>query len=139
RSNIKHQTAVCVLHTGVGARECEKRLRDFLQLERPSILISSGFCGGTSDDLMPGDLVLGENFSAGHLSARAKEIVSQAHSAKLFSADRVVDPARDRYAIGREHGAIAIDMETQTIARLCAEEAIPMLSLRVVSDSPAAP
>jgi len=30
-------------------------------------------------------------------------------------------------------------METETIARLCAAESIPMLALRVVSDSPAAP
>jgi Phosphorylase superfamily len=58
---------------------------------------------------------------------------------KLFSADKVIDPARDRCAIGREHGAVAIDMETETIARICAAKNIPMLGLRVVSDSPAAP
>jgi purine-nucleoside phosphorylase len=42
-------------------------------------------------------------------------------------------------AIGREHGAVAIDMETETITRLCAERSIPMLALHVISDSPAAP
>ena len=30
-------------------------------------------------------------------------------------------------------------METETVARLCSAESIPMLALRVVSDSPAAP
>jgi len=47
--------------------------------------------------------------------------------------------AADRYAIGREHGAVAVDMETETVARLCAAKSIPMLALRVVSDSPGAP
>ncbi len=58
---------------------------------------------------------------------------------RIFSADRVIDPAADRYGIGREQGAAAIDMETATIARLCADFAVPMLALRVISDSPAAP
>jgi hypothetical protein len=58
---------------------------------------------------------------------------------KIHSSDRIIDPATDRYEIGRDHGAIAIDMETETIARLCAEKSIPALALRVVSDSPAAP
>ena len=51
----------------------------------------------------------------------------------------MVDPANDRYAIGQKHDAIAIDMETHTIAGMCAAKNIPMLALRVVSDSPAAP
>jgi adenosylhomocysteine nucleosidase len=130
---------IIVLHTGVGPQKCEERLAEFLRGNKPSVIVSSGFCGGTSDELKPCDLVIAENFSDEGLTKDAREILDEVVIGKIFSADRVIDLAADRYAIGRERGAIAIDMETATIARLCADFAIPMLGLRVVSDSPAAP
>ena len=135
----KRTPEVCVLHTGVGASKCEERVGNFLRHERPQLLIASGFCGGTSDQLHPGDLVIAENASEPTLLTKARATLPNARIGKIHSADRIIDPAADRYAIGREHGAVAIDMETETIARLCAAESIPMLALRVVSDSPATP
>jgi nucleoside phosphorylase len=137
-ANIEHRTSnVCVLHTGVGAAKCEERLGNFLRNQTPELLIASGFCGGTKDELYPGDLVIADN--ASDLSKKASAILPDAVIGKIHSADRIIDPAVDRYEIGRQHGAIAIDMETETIARLCTEKAIPVLALRVISDSPAAP
>src|SRR5438094_9334225 len=138
RGNLEHRTSdICVVHTGVGAAKCEERLGNFLRAETPELLIASGFCGGTTDELHPGDLVIADN--ASDLSRKAYAILPGAVVGKIHSADRIVDPAVDRYEIGREHGAIAIDMETKTITRLCAESTIPLLALRVISDSPAAP
>src|SRR2546423_2504768 len=132
-------STVSVVHTGVGVPECSKRLAGFLAKETPRVLISSGFCGGTSDDVAPSDLIIAENYSDAELARGAQRELADAIVGKLYSANRVVDPTVDRYALGREFGAIAIDMETEMIARLCAARAIPLLSLRVVSDSPAAP
>ncbi len=137
-SKIAHRTSnVCVVHTGVGAAKCAERLSNFLREETPELLIASGFCGGTKDELHPGDLVIADN--ASDLSKKARAILPDAVIGKIHSTDQIIDPAVDRYEIGRQHGAIAIDMETETIARLCAERSIPVLALRVVSDSPAAP
>jgi purine-nucleoside phosphorylase len=140
RGTLENRTKeVCVLHTGVGASICEKRVGNFFRHEKPQLLIASGFCGGTSDELHPGDLVIADNASEPTLLAKARVTLPEARIGKIHSADRIVDPAVDRYAIGREHGAVAVDMETETVARLCAAESIPMLALRVVSDSPRAP
>ena len=138
RGNVEHRTSdICAVHTGVGAAKCEERLGNFLRTETAELLIASGFCGGTTDELHPGDLVIADD--ASDLSRKARAILPAAVIGKIHSADRIVDPAVDRYMIGREHGAIAIDMETKTIARLCAERSIPVLALRVISDSPSAP
>lgn len=140
RGTLENRTAkVCVLHTGVGASKCEESVRNFLRDERPQVLIASGFCGGTSDELHPGDLVIAANASEPTLLAEARATLPNATIGKIYSADRIIDATADRYAIGREQGAIAIDMETETVARLCAGDSISMLALRVVSDSPAAP
>jgi len=56
RGNVEHRTSdICVVHTGVGAAKCEERLGNFLRAETPELLIASGFCGGTTDELHPGD------------------------------------------------------------------------------------
>jgi nucleoside phosphorylase len=128
---------ICVLHTGVGAAKCEERLGNFLRDETPQLLIASGFCGGTTDELHPGDLVIADDASV--LSQKAHAILPGAAVGKIHSANQIVDPAVDRYEIGRENGAIAIDMETEAIRRLCADRSIALLALRVISDSPAAP
>ena len=55
RGNVEHRTSdICVVHTGVGAAKCEERLGNFLRAETPELLIASGFCGGTTDELHPG-------------------------------------------------------------------------------------
>jgi nucleoside phosphorylase len=138
--NVQRRTLqLCVLHTGVGKTKCAERVENFLHTKKPDLLIASGFCGGTNNELKPGDLVIAENASNLELLQEAREILSGAVIGKIHSADRIIDPTADRYAIGREHDAVAVDMETETIARFCAAESIPMLALRVVSDSPAAP
>ena len=140
RGTLEDRTSqVCILHTGVGMSKCAERIGNFLRHEKPQLLIASGFCGGTTDELRPGDLVIAENASEPTLLTKARATLPNARIGKIHSADRIIDPAADRYAIGREHGAVAVDMETETVARLCAAASIPMLALRVVSDSPAAP
>jgi hypothetical protein len=58
---------------------------------------------------------------------------------KLFTAATIVDSIDERNRIAREHGADAVEMETEYIAAACAKHAIPMLSLRAISDSPDEP
>src|SRR5437762_4674402 len=125
--NVGHPTLqLCILHTGVGKTKCAERIENFLHTEKLELLIASGFCGGTNDELRPGDLVIAENASDPELLQKAREILSSAIVGKIHSADRIIDPATDRYRIGREHAAVAVDMETETITRLCAAESTPM-------------
>ena len=130
---------VAVVHTGVGSKRCGERLTEFFRRHKPRVIIASGFCGGTTDDFRPGDLIIASNGSDAELAKRVSGRLRGAVTGTIFSSERVIDPAADRYAVGREHGAIAIDMETETIARFCVDVGVPMLGLRVISDSPAAP
>ena len=58
---------------------------------------------------------------------------------KLVTVPGVIDakPERDRLAAAT--GAIAVDMETEFIAAACAAHRVPILSLRVVTDTPTQP
>jgi purine-nucleoside phosphorylase len=130
---------VAILHTGVGEKTCRARIEPFLDSRRFDQLISSGFAGGADPSLGVGDLLLAENFSDPHLLANARALLVS-RVGRLVTAGGVIESASDRARLAREDGAAAaIDMETEWIARACATRKIPMLSLRVISDTAAAP
>ncbi len=115
----------------------QTRLAAFFQEHSPRLLISSGFAGALSDKLKPGDIVAAENFSApALLTAMAKDKVQ---IGRLETIDTIMDSLGERAALARQTGAIAVDMETRFIADACTRANVPMLSLRAISDSPAAP
>ena len=127
-----------IFHTGVGGKACREQLEPFLESQSIDLLISSGFAGGIDSSLGVGDLLLAENYSAPPFLARAREILI-ARVGKLATADRVIEGEANRERFALEHHAVAVDMETEWIARACAAHQIPMLSLRAISDTAAAP
>jgi nucleoside phosphorylase len=129
-----------VLHTGVGEKICRQRMASFLQDRQFRYLISAGFAGALNDRLHAGDLLLAENFSTAQPSeARAALSTLSIHIADLLTVPSMIDSSEERIKIAQTTGAAAADMETEFIARVCAEKALPLLSLRVISDTPAEP
>jgi adenosylhomocysteine nucleosidase len=130
---------VAVFHTGVGAAICRQRIGSFLETQpQLEFLISSGFAGGVDPSLGVGDLFLAENYSDPALLERAQSILV-ARTARLASADDVVATAAARQEFAHQRNAAAVDMETEVIAAACAARNLPMLSLRAISDTAAAP
>jgi adenosylhomocysteine nucleosidase len=135
RGNINN-CAIQVLYTGVGEKVCRQRLGKFLEDQQFDLLISTGFAGALTDELHVGDLLLAKNFSTVDLDDRRYSSGLPIHKADLFTAPTLVDSSDDRIEIARTSGAAAVDMETEFIARACAAHRIPLLSLRVITDTP---
>ena len=132
--------AIEVLHTGVGEKLCRQRMASFLQDRQFACLVSAGFAGALNDKLRAGDLLLAENFSTVELNAMRSGLGSSLiHRANLLTVTSIIDSIEERQKIAQTTGAVAIDMETEFIARACAEHGVPLLSLRVISDSPSEP
>ena len=132
--------AVEVLHTGVGEKVCRKRVAEFLQDQQFDLLISSGFAGALNDKLQIGDLLLAKNFSTVELTEVGSSFSRlPIHEADLLTVRALIDSNDERNKIARTSGAAAVDMETEFIARACAEHGIPLLSLRVITDTPSEP
>jgi nucleoside phosphorylase len=139
RGEIESRT-IEVLHTGVGEKICRERMASFLQDRQFTYLISGGFAGALNDQLPVGDLLLAKNFSTAQLSeARSALSTLSIHIADLLTVPSMIDSSEERIKIGQATGAAAADMETEFIARACAEHALPLLSLRVISDAPSEP
>ena len=129
-----------VLHTGVGERVCRQRLGKFLGNQQFDFLISTGFAGALNDELQVGDLLVAKNFSTVDLTEKRSSVSRlPVHIADLFTAPALSDSSDERTEIARTTGAAAVDMETEFIARACAAHAIPLFSLRVITDTPREP
>jgi len=129
--------AIEVLHTGVGEKVCRQRVAKFLEDKQLNCLISAGFAGALNDDLQIGDLLLAENFSTIDLSETPALLSgSQIHIADLLTVPALIHSGEERNKLGLTSGAAAVDMETEFIAHACSARGIPLLSLRVISDTP---
>jgi nucleoside phosphorylase len=138
--------AIEVLHTGVGEKVCRQRVGKFLSATRRvrggeddrhfGYLITAGFAGALNDQLRVGDLLFAENFS----TVQPDDIFAvpslPIHIGNLLTVPALIESREERNKLAVTSGAVAVDMETEFIARACAAHAIPLLSLRVISDTP---
>ena len=127
---------IVVCHTGVGPDSARRMIESLLSRHRPRCLISSGFAGALDPHLVCGDLVVGENFSDPVLLHACRSLAGDpCIYGKLATEPRVVATVEAKAALARESGAVAVDMETQTIREICVRAGVPMLSLRAISDT----
>jgi adenosylhomocysteine nucleosidase len=139
RGNIDDRE-IEVLHTGVGEKVCREQMEKFLYDQQSELLISTGFAGALDDQLELGDLLLAKNFSTIDLSGRRSSLSNLAiRMADLLTVSALIDSSDERNKIARTSGAAAVDMETESIARACATHGLPLLSLRVITDTPREP
>jgi adenosylhomocysteine nucleosidase len=129
-----------VIHTGVGQNVCRERIAKFLENQQFDFLISAGFAGALNDESQVGDLLLAKNFSTIELrKSRSSFSELRIRNADLITLPHLVDSTEERNRIARGSGAAAVDMETEFIARACAEHGVPLLSLRIITDTPRQP
>lgn len=126
---------VVIVHTGMGMNSASERIRHFLDAHAPSLWIAAGFAGALSPDLHIADIVTLRNFSDPAPFASIASL--PAHTGTLVTTKQVVETAEQKKDLARHTGAIAVDMETAAIHRLCAARDIPMLAIRAISDTAA--
>ncbi len=122
--------SVIIAHTGIGTAAAEKRVAALLAEHRPRWLLSSGYAGALDPAIVHGEMFLATNFTSPHLLRQ-----TTARRGTLTTQPRAAETAAEKSTLASETGAQAIDMETSAIARICAAGGVPMLSLRVISDT----
>ena len=142
-----HNRTIEVLHTGVGQKICRQRLGKYLSAtgqighgerdQQLDCLISAGFAGALADNLQIGDLLVAKNFTTVELSETRTSLSHfPINIANLLTVPALIESPGERNNLALTSGAAAVDMETEFIARACAGRGVPLLSLRVISDTP---
>jgi len=101
-------------------------------------LISFGIAGGLARGVKPGSLVLGtaliteggQRYPATGLFPE----MGQAIRAPVFGGRQIVSRAEDKRALHDTTGAVAVDLESAEVARLCAAAGVPFAIIRAIGD-----
>jgi adenosylhomocysteine nucleosidase len=125
---------VCVVHLGVGPASAKRRIAP-LMAEAPHLVVCAGFAGALDPRLRTGDLVIAENFSTPHLLPPPPATpCGHLFVGPLVTQSSPVETAAAKRELGRESGALAVDMETASVAEACRAADVPLLAVRVISD-----
>jgi hypothetical protein len=156
--------AASILLTGIGRRNAEKSVREFLGSAPapgaavdassttkandeasfatregacgPHLVLTCGFAGGLNPDLKLGDVI----FEIGNRKSEIgnleeKLLATGAKPTKFFCADRIATTVAEKKKLRDETGADAVEMESAAIHAVCAEHGIPCATVRVISDT----
>lgn len=131
---------VRVLETGMGRARTLAALEglEALRWPEPELVISAGFAGALQEGLKPGELVadlrgLPLDWVQAARAAAAESKVTL-HLGAFHSAQRVLSPEEKR-AVGREHRAVAVDLETAAVREWCASRGLAFAGVRAVFDA----
>jgi adenosylhomocysteine nucleosidase len=105
----------------------------------PKLIISAGFSGALRDGLNIADIIVatevvdedGTSWPApwpGNLADPAFQ------RGKLLTVSRTIADPEEKLALGQKHDAVAVDMETATVARMCSQHNILFGCVRAISD-----
>jgi hopanoid-associated phosphorylase len=131
-----------VLVGGGDMARLAERLEALLGQGGISGLVSFGLCGALDPALKVGDLVLGESVAdpavfydadrawAGRLAAA----LPAATCGRFASAEKPVGAVEEKAALRSATGALAVDLESFTVARLARDFGVPFAVIRAVSD-----
>lgn len=141
--------------TGIGPRRAaEIAQRAFKALPHASLVISAGVAGALSPGLAVGDVVVADRLIAAseddigaeriitiaperveELSAILIEAGLAVSTGGLLTTRRVLATAADKRQAREASGAIAVDMESASLAAEAASEGLPLICLRTVMDA----
>jgi adenosylhomocysteine nucleosidase len=135
---------VVIVNSGVGREQAALATRNAVALHRPAWVISAGFAGGLVDSVRRGHIVLANqvidpegNQAEIRLAVDqdALALNDRLHSGRLVTVDEILATEVAKRSAAERFGAIACDMETSAVVRVCAGEKAKCFSVRIISDA----
>lgn len=135
---------VVIVESGVGQRAAARATSEAIKFYKPRWVISAGFAGGLTDDLLRGHIVMadelanlaGERLAVGlKLDPSSVAGMKGLHIGRLLTVDTILRQPAERRRLAEQHGAIACDMESSAVAATCREHGVPFMAIRVISDA----
>ena len=122
---------VAILITGIGAKNAEASLRNFLVKNTPELVLTCGFAGGLNPELESGDVV----FMTGYPALEERLVNVDATLASFFTAPRIATTVAEKKKLRAETDADVVEMESGAIMAVCRERRIPCAMVRAISDA----
>ena len=137
---LLHDIRIAVVESGAGANLAARATNTLIDGHAPKWVVSVGFSGALQPHLKVGDLVVANAIV--DRQGKGLSVPVQMQSApqdrlfvgKFVNTEQIVRLAADKQQLGESTGALAVDMESLAVARVCAERNIRFMAVRVISD-----
>jgi adenosylhomocysteine nucleosidase len=131
-----------VITSGHGQNAAQKATEVLIAGHRPRWVISAGFAGGLRSHINRGDIVMasgiagesGERLSI-DLRMPDKESPQGVHVGRVLTTDRIIRTTKEKTLLGERHDALAVDMESLAVAKVCQQEKQRFLAIRAITDT----
>ena len=144
RQGLLDETRIVIVESGMGQKAATHAAEALQRGHRPRWIVSAGFAGGLDQRMARNDILLAERV----VNPGGQQIVIEpavdlqkfleapgVHSGRLLTLEKMVHLPEERRALGSEHDALALDMETFAVAEFCRRQNSTFLSVRVISDT----
>jgi nucleoside phosphorylase len=121
---------ISILVTGIGWKNAERVVSEFLASTTPSHILTCGFAGGLDPNLAVG-AVLFETDDAG---LRETLTAAGAKPGRFVCATRIATTAKEKQELRCRTAADAVEMESGAIHFICSERSVVCATVRVISD-----
>lgn len=137
---------ILLLETGIGRARTEAALSWLFDRPlfrgiayRPRFVLSAGFSGALQEGLDVGDAVWATEMvdpdgTVWPATWRPEGRPGLGRCGRLLTSSCLVSNFQEKRKLGREHAALAVDMETAVAARLCSRHGVPFGCVRAISD-----
>jgi adenosylhomocysteine nucleosidase len=148
RFDADETSGICCV-SGVGLNRMLECVSHVLETFNPSLVIGTGYCGGLTKELNPGDVVLASEItkSNGESDPIPCDISGieglrenlnaemETHAGRIVTVGEAVTEPDAKKILADQTGAIAVDMESFALAQTCEMRSVPWLVIRSVSDT----
>ncbi len=134
---------VAIVQSGPGCEAAARATAALIAAHQPDWVFSAGFAGGLDETLKKQDVLMvdrvvyqdGQGLSLDlKVDPSALAATPCVHAGSLLTADRIIRLASEKRELGKQHGALAVDMETFAVAEVCRRDKVPLIAVRIISD-----
>ena len=138
------ETAVSLVESGEGAKAAANATQLILQSRQPKSVVSAGFATGLIVEARKGHMVManevtntaGETLAIPFAISEEEAANSKGlHVGRLLTVNKIISKVNQKQELAEKHQAIALDMETAAVAKICAEHQVRFMSVRIITDS----
>jgi len=140
RGGIYDGVRIVAVESGAGMVKAERAARELIAVHSPKWVLSCGFAGALQPQLAVGDMIAVNQIVDDHAHELQIDLKMEAdparklHVGRLATVSKIVRTVAEKQQLGARTGALAVDMETFAVAKVCQELQRKFLAFRVISD-----
>ncbi len=135
------EVRIVVVEGGTGHKRATQATNALIDAFEPAWIISMGLSGALIPEMKVGHIVVGDSLiyenGNSEISLRLEmsdDIEHGLHVGKLCTADRIIRTCEEKRELHAKTGAIAVDMESLAVAKICKSRDTGFMVIRAISD-----